>query len=188
MIRISLGVVVLLATASAAVGQEPEEGKQSLPSTAIDLERNNPAKAASNVSEALKKERDIPAEGISVTTHADTVVVSGEVSSEAEAARVKAAAEAAAKGSRVSSRLEVNPATETAVQTETARVVRSIEDALRGDARTANLGVTVSVDEKHVIGLHGLLPSRASRTAAESVATRAAGSRQVRSHLVVPGG
>lgn len=173
MIRITLGAVVLLAT---------------IPGTGSAAELNDPAATADKVSEALENEKDVAAADISVTTHADTIVLSGEVGSSIEAARAVAAAEAAADGARVSSHLDVRPRPDSTVAAMTgARVVQVVQEALRADARTADLGVMVSVDDKQVIGLHGLVPTKAARTAAEGVATKVATPWRVRSHLVVPG-
>jgi osmotically-inducible protein OsmY len=193
MIRVSVGIAVLLASTtsveSMAQAQPAEEPQpQSAPPTAIDREENNPAKAAARVSEALKREQAEASQDISVTTHAGTMVVSGEVGSEVAAAKARSTAEKAAEGSRVSTNIGVKEAAPSAVQVEAARLARNVEDALKNDKRTASLGVTVSVDEEQRIGLHGLVPTRESRALAESVASKAAGPKHIRNHLVIPGG
>lgn len=148
----------------------------------------DPATAARQVEQALKHAEGVPSQGVAVSTHAETVLLTGAVRSEAEAARAKSVAEKAAEPLRVSSQLEVHADPRSTVRDEaTAALVGKVEEALRRDLRTANLGVAVSVDEKQVIGLHGLVPNVASRTAAEDVAGRVMGVKQVRSHLVVPG-
>lgn len=144
--------------------------------------------AVTDIERALHRAADVPAEAISVTVHADTVVLSGEVESQLQAARVVALAQQQAGGVRVSSHVEVRPtATSSEVSSNAAAKVREVESALRQDRRTASLGVAVSIDDEQVIGLHGLVPSRESRAAAEQVAAGVDGVTQVDSRLVVPG-
>jgi osmotically-inducible protein OsmY len=148
----------------------------------------DPKTAAREVEQALKRSEGVPKQGLAVSTHADTVILTGEVKTDAEAARAQSVAEIIAEPLRVSSQIQVRPdERSTAGQGATVKLVSDVEAALKRDQRTANLGVSVSIDDKQVIGLHGLVPSRASRTAAEDVAGRVAGVKQVRSHLVVPG-
>lgn len=146
----------------------------------------DPAVAASNVTAALRGAQDIDTQDISVTTHAGTVMLTGHVRSEAEAQRALAVAEAAAQTARVSNHLEVRPADQ-AVQQAAVRLVREVEQALQRDARTAQLGVAVSIDEEGVIGLHGLVSSAEGRATAQQVASRVDGVTRVRNHLVLPG-
>jgi osmotically-inducible protein OsmY len=138
-----------------------------------------------NVSTALRTAAGVPASDVSVSVHADTLVLSGELATEEEIARTLATAEKAADGARVSSHLKVRPGTQPLQPS--VSLVREVEKALRQDQRTANLGVSVSIDDSQVIGLHGLVPSPANRHAAEEVAARVTGVKRVRSHLVVPG-
>ena len=91
----------------------------------------------------------------------------------------------AAGGVRVSSHLKVRPGGQPVQQSVT--LVREVEKALREDQRTANLGVVVSIDDGQVIGLHGLVPTRENRQAAEDVAARVTGVKRIRSNLLVPG-
>jgi osmotically-inducible protein OsmY len=145
----------------------------------------DPALAAGRVSAALAAAGE-PGAGVVVSTHADTVVLTGDVGSEVDAARVLALAEQAAGDVRVSNQLQVRPAGQQAAQQQALQLVSRVEQALRQDQRTAGLGVAVSIDEAQVIGLHGLVPSSESRRNAEDVAARVAGVTRIRSHLVVP--
>ncbi len=104
----------------------------------------------------------------------------------------------AAIAAREALRKEANPAkddesapdagTEKALVAEPAstRLMRRIDEALRNDARTSRLGVELRVDDKGVVGLHGTVPSRQSRAAAESVASKVAAPLRIENHLVVP--
>lgn len=143
----------------------------------------DPLVAAEQVKSALRDAAGVP-RSIIVSTHASTVVLAGEVDSELDASRALAVAEQAAAGVRVSSQLEVRSGGE--VPQATSRV-REVEQALRADPRTANLGISVSIDDAQVIGLHGLVASADNRRVAEEVAGRVPGVKRVRSHLVVPG-
>jgi osmotically-inducible protein OsmY len=147
----------------------------------------DPRVAAEEVSRALRAAAGVPAADVVVSTHADTVVLTGEVGSEVEAARAVSIAERAAGAVRVSSQISIRPGAAQAAEEQAAQLARSVERALREDPRTADLGVAVSVDAAQVIGLHGLVPTRESRTMAEELASRVAGAKRVRSHLVVPG-
>lgn len=161
----------------------PASRAQLAPATAISPA--DPGLAAEKVKQALLSTAGIP--DVVVSTHAETVVLSGEVHSEVDAARAVAAAESASGGVRVSNQIEIRPGADPAARQQAMQLVRNVEQALRLDARTENLGVAVSVDEAQVIGLHGLVPDRESRAAAEEVAGRAAGATRLRSQLVVPG-
>lgn len=144
--------------------------------------------AVTDIQRALHHAADVPADTVSVTVHADTVVLSGEVESQLQAARVMALAQQQAGGVRVSSHVEVRPTVASSeVSNAAAAKVREVESALRQDRRTASLGVAVSIDDEQVIGLHGLVPSRESRAAAEQVAAGVDGVKRVDSRLVVPG-
>lgn len=157
------------------------------PPAQAEVPRPDPDEAAGRVKQALQQAEGVRARDISVTVHGDTLVLTGLVDSQAQAGLAASTAQAAAQGSRISNQLEVRPPEERIEEQKQAKLVRDIEAALRADPRTANLGVAVSMDEAGVIGLHGLVPSRDSRTQAERVATQAAGMRRVRNHLSVPG-
>ncbi len=143
---------------------------------------------ALKVEQALKNTGGLPASGITVTTHASTILLNGKVATEAEGARAESVAQAAAGKVRVSSQIEVTAAAASPAQQASLSLVKSVEDALKRDMATANLGVTVSIDEQQTIGLHGLVPSREARSAVERVASRVQGVRKIDSRLVVPGG
>jgi osmotically-inducible protein OsmY len=196
---ISLTAMAALAASAATLAQTtlPSTGQRSMDAPPV-AQMGNPAKpdvdaAAAKVRQALRMEKDVPADAISVTTHADVVVLSGEVDSATAAARAQAAAEAASGGVRISQNIKVraqaeqSPAVVAADQKDLI-LVRNVEQALQRDKRTADLGVQVSIDAGQVIGLHGLVPSSASRTAAESVARQVAGVSRVNNRLIVPGG
>lgn len=151
------------------------------------MPQKDPQAAARDVERALRTVEGVRAGEVLVSTHAETVVLTGEVGSGAAASRAQAVAEEAAGGLRVSSQIQVRPGEEQAMEARTARLVKDVEEALRRDPRTAELGVAVSIDEGQVIGLHGLVPDRAGRAAAEDVAGKVTGVTQVRSHLVIPG-
>ena len=123
----------------------------------------------------------MPAKDIAVSSHAGTIVLTGEVNSETEAVRATKAAEAAADGSRVnSSSLEVRaPEDRPLTQQKNAQLVQAVQQALRDDKRTANLGVTVTSEKEGVVVLHGLMASAADRNAVQGVASKAAGGMQV---------
>ncbi|HWL62494.1 MAG TPA: BON domain-containing protein [Steroidobacteraceae bacterium] len=143
----------------------------------------DPQLAAEQVKSALRDAPGVP-QSVVVSTHADTVVLTGRVDNELQASRVMAVAGLAAAGVRVSSQLEVRPGGEAAQVTSR---VREVEKALREDPRTAGLGISVSIDESQVIGLHGLVASADKRRIAEQVAGSVPGVKRVTSHLVVPG-
>lgn len=146
------------------------------------------AAAEARVNEALRASDVAPAGKVTVARHASSLVLSGEVDSQVERAQIEKVAGEAAKGVRITSHIEVR---ETATEGSTpaapaVETTRHIEQALRSDPRTANLGVAVSMDEERVIGLHGLVPTAANRWEAELVARGAAGSFRVRNHLQLP--
>ena len=148
----------------------------------------DPAAALADIQRALNQADDVPSAAVSVNIHADTVVLSGEVQSQLQAARALALAQQEAGGVRVSSHVEVRSTVEERdARASSLAVVSEVEDALRQDRRTADLGIAVSVDDEQVIGLHGLVPSRESRAAAEEVAARVDGVERVNSTLMVPG-
>jgi osmotically-inducible protein OsmY len=137
--------------------------------------RVNAALAASDVAD------------VRVARHASSLVLSGEVENEVARAEAEKIAGEAAKDVRVTSHIKVREDAGAAGGTPApVDVTRQIEEALRTDPRTASLGVTVSMDEQRVIGLHGLVPSQSSRWDAELVARGAAGRLAVRNHLQIP--
>lgn len=176
---VAVAACLLLAPCALPAGQ-PVPADQTAPAPAVP---RNPQLAAEQVKLALRDAAGLP-RTVVVSTHADIVVLTGEVDSELDASRVLAVAEQAAAGVRVSSQLEVRPTGEAA---EVTSRVREVEQALRRDPRTATLGIAVSIDDAQVIGLHGLVASPEHRHAAEQVAGRVPGVKRVRSHLVVPG-
>jgi osmotically-inducible protein OsmY len=151
------------------------------------VEVRDPEVVAETVRKALRAEGGPEAAGIAVTTHAETIVLTGEVGSEAEVASAVSIAETAAGNWRVSQQLTLNPGRRQVIEREAAQLVRNVELALRQDQRTADIGVAVSIDDRQVIGLHGLVPTRESRRAVEEVVARVKGVKQVTNRLVVPG-
>lgn len=189
-LTIPLTLLAALSLSTAALAQQPQ---RPAPAQQIaDPPKQDVDSAAAKVRQALRSEKDVPADAVSVTTHADTIVLTGEVADASVAARATAAAEAAADGIRVSSSIKVRPDDEQGPAVRSAAqqdlvLVRNVEQALKRDQRTADLGVQVSVEAGRVIGLHGLVPSPASRAAAEGVASQVAGVVRVNNRLVVPG-
>jgi len=146
--------------------------------------QQDPGAAVKAVQAALSHEK-LSSE-ISVASHASTVVLTGKVASDAEAARVQTVAEKAAGGLHVSSRLEVPEPSTPPVVPAAVQLVRDVEAALRNDPRTADLGISVSIDEQQTIGLHGLVPSSAASATAQNVASRTRGVKKVANHLETP--
>jgi len=149
--------------------------------------KKDPATAVQDIQRALRRADDVPSDAISVAVHAETVVLSGEVGSAEQAAKALSLAQQHAGDVKVSSHVEVKTPAEAPAPTATSGLVREVEQALKADRRTANLGVAVSVDADQVIGLHGLVPTRESRAAAEEIAARVDGVQSVSSHLMVAG-
>lgn len=146
----------------------------------------DPKATALKVEQALRT-AGVPA-GITVTTHASTILLNGKVATEAEGARAESVAQAAAGGMRVSSQIEVVQTAGSPAEQAAVSLVRDVEEALRRDMTTANLGVTVSIDDQQTIGLYGLVPSREARAAVERVAARVQGVKKIDSRLMIPGG
>jgi osmotically-inducible protein OsmY len=142
---------------------------------------------AAAVTQALKGTKEINAKDISVTTHASTVVLSGTVATEPEAARALTVAEKAAAGTRVTSNLEVEPPAEGTADAAAAQLVRDVQAALHKDPRTANLPITVTIDEQKGILLQGLVPARQDRTTAQTVASQVKGVTKIDNRLQTPG-
>lgn len=175
---------LLASTAASVVAQQADVGGDALPATEA-RERVDPLVVLEDVRLALRGSKDVPAGAVTAVVHADTIVLTGEVPTEVEAARALAVAEQNSQGVRIASHLTVSGSRP--VPTQVPEVVREVESALRADPRTRNLGVVVSIDAEEVIGLHGLVPSRESRAAAEQVAGRVEGVKRVSSRLVVAG-
>lgn len=176
-----IAVIMLAVPVSAALAQQGVQGTQAAPAPA-----KNPEAAVRDIQAALKAEPDLHADAVSVAVHAETVIISGEVADQAVVAKVMEVAQAHAGGVRVSSHLETRPERETVTTSAGNQLVAEVQKALQRDGRTANLGVTVGVDEKQVISLHGLVPTRESRQAAEEVAGKVTGVTRVDSRLMVP--
>ena len=146
------GLILLLAMASAPViAQEP--GKLGLPPTSIDLEQNNPAKAAASAKAAARSDAIKDAGGV---TEIPATVAAGEVDDQTVQA-----------------------------QAESARILRNVDAALRADARTAKLGLRLSMDNSGTIALHGEVPSKQNRATAESIAAKVAGPGRILNRISV---
>jgi osmotically-inducible protein OsmY len=146
------GLVLLLALAAAPViAQEP--GKLGLPPTSIDLEQNNPVKAAAAAKAAAKSDAIKDAGGI---TEIPATVSVGDVDEKTAQA-----------------------------QAESARLLRSVDTALRADPRTAQLGLRLTLDSNGTIAIRGDVPSKQSRATAESIATKAAGPGRIENRIKV---
>lgn len=144
--------------------------------------------AVQDITAAMRADDAVPAGAITVAVHADTVVLSGTVGTAAQAARALSIAQQHADGVRVTSHVEVREEAEASViSAQALALVHEVERALKQDRRTTSLGVAVSIDDDQVVSLHGLVPSRESRAAAEEVAARVSGVKRVSSRLVVPG-
>jgi osmotically-inducible protein OsmY len=177
-------LAAFLAACSSAITY-PAAAEENASSAARVSERVDPRVALEDVRLALRGSKELPAGAVTAVVHADTIVLTGEVSTESQAARALAVAEQNSQGVRVASHLNI-----TGSRPEPAQVpelVRVVEAALRADSRTRNLGVVVSIDAEDVIGLHGLVPSKESRAAAEQVARGVEGVQRVSSRLVVAG-
>jgi osmotically-inducible protein OsmY len=186
--RILLCCIPVL-VAAALPGTAAEPPAMDPPAPVVAKPEADPKAVALKVEQALKTAEGVPSTGITVTTHASVIVLNGKVASQAEMARAEAVAKSAAGDMRVSSQIEVvQPAVDGPSQQAAASLVKNVEDALKRDMATANLGVTVSIDDQQTIGLYGLVPSREARSAVERVAARVQGVRKIDSRLVVPGG
>lgn len=157
------------------------------PLLAADPEQKDPQAVAADVTKALRATREINSKDISVTTHAGTIVLSGSVATEPEAARAITVAEKAAAGVRVSSSVKVEPQAPTAPDSASVQLVRDVEAALHTDPRTTNLMITVGVDAQKIIQLQGLVPSRQDRAAAQTVASQVKGVTKVDNRLLPAG-
>jgi osmotically-inducible protein OsmY len=181
-----------LGAGAAAPAPSPSDALNAPPGATVEpqpamVEVRDPEVVAQAVRNALRSAAGRQAAGISVSTHAETIVLMGEVGSEAEVASAVAVAQAAAGNWRVSHQLTLKPGNRQVIEQESAQLVRDVEAALRQDRRTADIGIAVSVDDQQVIGLHGLVASRESRRVAEDVAARVKGVKQVVNRLVIAG-
>jgi osmotically-inducible protein OsmY len=190
--RTTLCIAATLAAAAFTAGaQEAADPPMSVAASAA-VKPADPEATAAKVSAALKSTEGVPTNGISVTTHAATVVLSGEVNSEAERAAAQAAAESAASGARISSNIQVRPLEERPLKDQQAahqsvQIVRDVEAALQADARTANLGIAVTTADAKVVVLQGLVAGREQRAAAQTVAASVKGVVRVDNRLLLPG-
>jgi osmotically-inducible protein OsmY len=182
---VAVGIVAATGAGFTASAADDPAGESA--ATPQQAPPKDPLLAAEHVKGALREAAGLPAQGVIVSTHADTIILTGKVDSEAQGARALAIAETAAGGVRVSSQLEVPADAPRGAEQQSVSLVQQVQKALRDDQRTANLGVSVSIDDSQVIGLHGLVPSAENRRVAEDVAGRVHGVKRVRSHLVVPG-
>ena len=173
-----------------ATAQEASGSLEAAPAAApvADPVKKDPAVVAEKVTEALKQAEGVPAQDIAVSSHAGTIVLTGEVNSETEIVRATEAAESASDGSRVNSSLEVRAPEDRPMPLQpNASMVQAVEHALRSDKRTSNLGVTVTSEKAGVVTLHGLMASADDRNAAYGVAAKTPGVKQVESRMVIPG-
>ncbi|MEO8314243.1 MAG: BON domain-containing protein [Pseudomonadota bacterium] len=137
--RFSLTFALVLAATYAQAAPAPgDDLKPTVPATSTERTENNPAKAAIEAKEALKKDK-------------------------------------AATSERP-------PAENVAPESDPVRIV---EEALRADMRTARLSIQVHTDSAGLIELSGTVPSLQSRTAAESVASKAVAPHPIQNRLVV---
>ncbi len=192
--QIYIFAALILGVASCDTGAQELASDSQLPvAPVLTPVEPDPNESASRVKTAILETAGMAAHEISVATHAGTVVLSGKVNTEAERVAVIATAEKAAHGIRVSSSIELRPSDERPVKDQQAALqsvqfVREVEAALKADARTANLGITVTATDPGVILLQGLVPTAASRAAAQAVALQVKGVSRVDNRLQLPGG
>lgn len=182
---ITLGAVAVLATL--LTGPAPAADVQPGASRPVTVGDKDPKPAAEAVTRALRASAEIPAEDISVSIHGAAVMLGGTVDNDAQAARALTVAETAAAGVRVVSNLEVKLPDAGATPSPSAQLVQEVESALKNDPRTADLGISVSINEQQAIGLHGLVPTAEDRATARSVALRVKGVKQVENQLAIAG-
>ena len=186
---LTLCVTVILGLAASGAGAQelPADSSQS---PVAETPKVDPGVAAANVTRALKSTKGVPAQAVTVATHASSIVLTGELDSEAQRATVMAAAEKAAGGVRISNNLQVKPLQdrspkEQLATQQSAQLVRDVETALKADARTANFGIVVlSVDD--AIVLQGLVPTRENRTTVQNVASKVKGVKRVDNRVLIP--
>ncbi|HTQ36122.1 MAG TPA: BON domain-containing protein [Steroidobacteraceae bacterium] len=138
------------------------------------------------VRRALQDLPDGMASQVTVSNHADIVILAGKAAGAADIRRITAAAEKAAAGAPVSSGIEIDAARAEAAEQKAGQLLHAVEDALQHDAATADLRLLVTVDDQQQVLLFGPVPSREARAAAERVAARVPGVRRVENRLVVP--
>lgn len=190
--RNALCMAAILTAVTLTVGSQEADDPPMSVAAAAAVKPPDPEAAAAKVSAALQSTPGVPAKRISVTTHAATVVLSGEVNSEAERVAAQAAAETAAGSARVSSNIQVRPLEDRPLQDQLAaqqatQLVREVEAALQADTRTANLGIAVTTPDSKVIVLQGLVAGREQRAAAQAVAAGVKGVARVDNRLLLPG-
>lgn len=182
-----LAIVLCHAAATAAAQERAADSSAPPPPVAAP----DPEAAAARVTHALKDTQGLPAGAVTVAIHAGTIVLTGEVDSEAQRLAARTAAEKAAEGVRVSEKIELRPLQERPLKDQlaiqqSAQLVRDVEAALKADSRTKNLGIAVASAEPKVILLQGLVASREDRTAAQQVVLRVKGVTRVDNRLLTP--
>lgn len=186
-IPLSVAIILGSALASAAGAQELAPDAVTPQSAVMAPAQPDPQASAARVTSALQGTPGVSPGDITVSTHAGTVVLTGKVNSEAERATATAVAEKAAEGARVSTNIEVRPMEERPVKDQRAvQLAGSVEAALRADKRTANLGVAVSSADGKVVVLHGLVPTRESRSTLLEVASKVDGVSWVDNRVLLP--
>lgn len=177
----------------AAVGAQELASDSQLPvAPALTPVKPDAGESAARVTRALHETKGVPASDITVSTHAGTIVLTGEVDSEAQRAAAISVAERTAEGARVSNNIEVRPLEERPLKEQqaaqqSAQLVRDVEAALAANSRTAHLGIAVTSADGRVVVLQGLVSSRENRTAVQNVASRVKGVTRVDNRTVVPG-
>jgi osmotically-inducible protein OsmY len=180
----ALSATALRAQELAADGPTPE-------AAVMTPAKPDPAASAARISKALQNDKAVPASDITVTTHAATVVLTGEVNTETQKAAASNVAEKAAEGARVSNNIEVRPMEDRSLKDQqtaqsSALVVRDVEAALQADPRTSNLGVAVTSADGSTVVLQGLVATRENRTLVQSVAGKVKGVARIDNRLTVP--
>lgn len=185
------GLALVLATSMNLVTHAAQDVSGIQPSTPSVPAQAAPSKqpdaAARDIQQALQAADGLAPGTVSAAVHAETVILSGDVRDEAQAALALQVAQQHAGGVRVASHVEIERDAPAPARLAKVRLVGDVEKALQADQRTASLGVSVSIDESQVIGLHGLVPTADARRAAEEVAGKVTGVTRVSSHLVIPG-
>jgi hyperosmotically inducible periplasmic protein len=181
-------MVIALSAAIPALAQEAPADPTASPAAVVQVDVEA---VAAQVTRALVGMPGVPPDSITVSTHANTIVLSGKVDNEAQREAAMAAAQKAAGGVRISPNVEVRPLQERSTQeqqaaAQSAQLVREVEAALKADSRTANLGITVSSADPHKVVLQGLVPAQEHRTAAQNVVSKVKGVTHVDNQLRVP--
>ncbi len=192
--KIALYAALIMGAVSFDVDTQELASDSQLPvAPALKPVEPDPEATAEKVTQALKESKEVPATDITVSTHAGTIILTGEVNTEGQRTAAKSVAEMAAAGSRVSSNIEVRPPEDRPLETRqlaqhSAQVVGEVEAALQADARTRNLGVAVTSTDGHSVVLQGLVATPAIRAAVESVAAKVKGVMRIDNRLQLPGG